>query len=73
MLEAIAWTADDIIMAVRHRTNPVWGVQFHPESICTEMGAELVANFLALSHGEHLLTTPLGMAAPAAECTQEAR
>ncbi len=48
-LEAIAWTADDIIMAVRHRTKPVWGVQFHPESICTEMGAELVANFLDLS------------------------
>jgi anthranilate/para-aminobenzoate synthase component II len=35
-------------MGVRHRSLPLEGVQFHPESILTEHGAELVANFLAL-------------------------
>src|SRR5205085_9800100 len=51
-LEAIAWTPDGIVMGVRHRSEPVWGVQFHPESISTEHGRELLANFrdLALAH-----------------------
>jgi anthranilate synthase/aminodeoxychorismate synthase-like glutamine amidotransferase len=39
--------ADDIIMAVRHRELPAEGVQFHPESVLTEQGRELLANFLA--------------------------
>jgi para-aminobenzoate synthetase len=46
-LKQIAWTADGVVMAVRHVTRPIWGVQFHPESICTEYGAALLRNFLA--------------------------
>jgi anthranilate synthase component 2 len=45
-LEVTAWTDDGEIMAVRHRSLPVEGVQFHPESILTEHGHDLLANFL---------------------------
>ncbi len=48
-LEAIAWAEDGVIMGVRHRFLPRWGVQFHPESICTEYGVQLVANFRDLA------------------------
>ncbi len=39
-------SADDVVMAVRHRELPAEGVQFHPESVLTEQGRELLANFL---------------------------
>ena len=47
-LEVCAWTdeSDDEVQAVRHRAHPVWGVQFHPESIASENGRDLLANFL---------------------------
>lgn len=48
-LEVIAWTDEDEIMAVAHRSMPIWGVQFHPESILTVDGKQLLKNFLALS------------------------
>jgi anthranilate synthase component 2 len=46
-LEITARTEDGEIMGVRHRTLPVEGVQFHPESILTEVGKQLLGNFLA--------------------------
>ncbi len=48
-LEVTAWTEDGEIMGVQHRTRPVHGVQFHPESIATECGHELLANFLDIA------------------------
>jgi anthranilate synthase component II len=49
-LEAIAWTDDGDgsadIQGIRHRDLPVWGVQFHPESVASAHGRDLVANFL---------------------------
>ena len=51
VLEATAWTADGLVMGLRHRALPVFGVQFHPESIASEHGRGLVANFLAIARG----------------------
>ena len=47
-LEATAWAADGTVMGVRHRTRPIEGVQFHPESVLSEHGTRLVANFLRM-------------------------
>jgi anthranilate synthase/aminodeoxychorismate synthase-like glutamine amidotransferase len=51
-LEVTARAKDDEteIHALRHRSHPVWGVQFHPESILTQDGKRLLANFLRLAH-----------------------
>ncbi|HEX6859008.1 MAG TPA: aminodeoxychorismate/anthranilate synthase component II [Caulobacteraceae bacterium] len=48
-LEVTAWTDDGEIMGFQHKTRPVHGVQFHPESIATEGGHQLLANFLDLA------------------------
>jgi len=48
-LEAIAWADDGTLMAIRDRHRRAWGVQFHPESIGTEHGVQLIANFLAMT------------------------
>lgn len=47
-LEVAAWTEDATVMAIRHRSRPVMGVQFHPESILTNCGYPLLAAFLKL-------------------------
>lgn len=54
--EITAWTENpdgsmDEIMGVRHKTLPIEGVQFHPESILTEQGHQLLKNFLDEHHG----------------------
>ena len=48
-LRPTAWTDDGVLMAFEHTRLPVFGVQFHPESILTERGYELLANFLRLA------------------------
>lgn len=61
-LKILAETEDGIVMALRHQTKPHWGVQFHPESICSQFGREIFANFLSdaillnpMSQSHHLL------------------
>jgi len=51
-LEVTAWTDDGTIMGLRHRQYPVEGVQFHPESFMTEVGKDLLKNFLQLHYTE---------------------
>lgn len=48
-LEITAETAEGEIMGLRHRELPIWGVQFHPESIATQDGMKLLENFLTLN------------------------
>jgi anthranilate synthase/aminodeoxychorismate synthase-like glutamine amidotransferase len=48
-----AWTEDGVLMAMRHRSLPVFGVQFHPESIASQHGHELLANFLRIARGSN--------------------
>ena len=50
-LEVSAWTVGGIVMGLRHRTLPLEGVQFHPESILTDAGKDLLRNFLEMSRG----------------------
>jgi anthranilate synthase/aminodeoxychorismate synthase-like glutamine amidotransferase len=46
-LQVTAWTGDGVVMGLRHKTRALEGVQFHPESIMTTAGKDLLRNFLA--------------------------
>lgn len=46
--EVIAWTLEDEIMGLKHKEYPLWGVQFHPESILTKSGKAILDNFIKL-------------------------
>ncbi len=49
-LEVTAWTDSGLIMGLKHRRYPIYGVQFHPESILTEGGKDLLKNFLTVKN-----------------------
>jgi anthranilate synthase component 2 len=48
-LEVTAWTDDGEIMGLRHREKPLWGIQYHPESILTVEGKKQLQNFLRMT------------------------
>jgi anthranilate synthase component 2 len=55
-LIATARSDDGLVMALQHRGKPIYGVQFHPESIATEQGAQICRNFLTLAREFHACT-----------------
>ena len=57
-LEVTAWTADGVVMGVKHRTLPIEGVQFHPESILTVEGPKLIANWIR-QYAPRLIAPPV--------------
>ncbi|WP_431916244.1 aminodeoxychorismate synthase component I [Micromonospora wenchangensis] len=62
-LVATAWAEDGVIMGLRHVDRPMWGLQFHPESICTEYGQTLLGNFRDLTRA-HQARESIQVAAP---------
>ncbi|MDQ8707234.1 aminodeoxychorismate synthase component I [Streptomyces sp. LHD-70] len=69
-LQATAWSPDGVLMGLRHRDRPMWGVQFHPESILTRHGRTLLANFVESARRWHAERPPH---APELELPQPAR
>ncbi len=58
ILEVTAWNDAGLVMGLRHRVFPIYGVQFHPESIASEHGHRLLANFLSLARGRNRVAEP---------------
>jgi para-aminobenzoate synthetase len=69
----VAWSDDGVVMGVEHTKRPIWGVQFHPESISTEYGLKIAQNFfeLAAQH-RHEAERPAGRATIAPRTTRRA-
>ena len=65
-LEVTAWTDDEEIMGVRHKTLPIEGVQFHPESVLTEHGHKLLANWLTQCGDTNAQSKAVGLTPSAA-------
>ena len=57
-LRVTAWAPDHVVMALEHRTRPLWGVQFHPESISTEHGRTIIRNFRDLTRAPRAARRP---------------
>ncbi len=58
VLDVTGWTEDGEVMGVRHKTRPIFGLQFHPESIATEGGHAMLANFLNLAGVKRAVAEP---------------
>jgi len=61
----VAWADDGVVMGIEHRTRPMWGVQFHPESVATEHGLAIAENFYAMASRHR--RKPPSEAAPSSE------
>ena len=58
----VAWAEDGVVMGVEHTKRPIWGVQFHPESISTEYGLKIAENFFEMAAGYERPRRPAGQA-----------
>jgi para-aminobenzoate synthetase len=69
----VAWSDDGVVMGVEHTKRPIWGVQFHPESISTEYGLKIAENFFDLAAGYRRPQRPAGRATIAPRSAKQER